>query len=190
MGGVISVGGGGYIGTGTDSEGQRLSSNLGGSFNLSFGEEVWPRLFLGLGIESHFGQTQDQKYQAMFYAFGLEGRYRLTPQQKGLIILGGIGLGGGGFTYKEGESEKNPGGSSGGSVWKVGVGYEIDLSDKSRGFTLIPRIMYQRLGPQMESQVAMDLVSINFEVMWSSGREVSKQTQTQMLKESPKVAFP
>ena len=190
MGGMMAIGGGGYVGTGVDSDGQRLSSHLGGSFNLSFGEEVWPRLFLGLGIESHFGQTQDQNYDSMFYAFGLEGRYRLTQKQRGLIVLGGLGIGGGGFTFKGGESEKTPGGSSGGSVWKMGIGYEIGLSEGPRGTTIVPRLIYQRLGPQMDSQVSMDLVSINFEIMWTSGRSVSKQIQTQTLKESPKVELP
>ena len=190
MGGMISLGGGGYMGTGVDSEGQRLASHLGGSFNLSFGEEVWPRLFLGLGIESHFGQTQDQNYESMFYAFGLEGRYRLSQKQRGLIALAGLGIGGGGFTFKEGESEKNPGGSSGGSVWKIGIGYEIGVSDGPRGLTLVPRLIYQRLGPQMESKVSMDLISLNFELMWTSGRTVSKEIQTQTIKESPKVVLP
>jgi hypothetical protein len=190
MGGMVSVGGGGYMGTGVDSNGQRLASHLGGSFNLSFGEEVWPRLFLGLGVESHFGRTQDEDYDSMFYAFGLEARYRLTQRQRGLIVLGGLGIGGGGFTFTEGASEINPGGSSGGSVWKLGLGYEIGLSEGPRGFTLIPRLIYQRLGAQMDSQVSMDLVSINFELMWTAGRQISKETQTQVIKESPKVALP
>ena len=190
MGGMISIGGGGYVGTGEDESGDRLSSPIGGSFNLSFGEEVWPRLFFGLSIDSHIGQTQDQNYDAMFFAFGLETRYRLTQKQRGLIVLGGLGIGGGGFTFKKEASEKTPGGSSGGSVWKVGVGYEIELSETPRGFTLVPRLIYHRLGPQMESQVSMDLISINFELMWTSGRQVSKQSQTQRLKESPKVALP
>ena len=183
MGGMISFAGGGYIGTGADENGERLSSQIGSSFSLSFGEEVWSGLFLGLSTEGHMGQTQDQAYDAMFYAFGLESRFRLSPQQRGLILIGGLGIGGGGFTFKDGESKKNPGGSSGGSVWKVGLGYEIGLSDQPRGWTLIPRFLYQRLGPQMESEVSIDLVSINLELMWTSARSLSKQSETKTLSE-------
>jgi hypothetical protein len=172
MGGVFSLSGGGVIGFGDDEEGSALSSFLGQSMHLSFGEEVSPRLFIGLGFDGYFGATQDDLYALNLFCFGMEGRYRLSASNRGLIILGGIGVGGGGFSPIEGAQG---GGSAGGSMWKLGLGYEINLSGSNRGFTLTPRLLYQRLGPQMESVVTINAFTLNIELMWSTGRSTLRE---------------
>ena len=172
MGGVFSLSGGGVMGFGDDDEGSALSSFLGQSTHISFGEEVSPRLFIALGFDGYFGATQDDLYALNLFCFGLEGRYRLSASNRGLIILGGIGVGGGGFSPVEGAQG---GGTAGGSVWKVGLGYEINLSGSNRGFTLTPRLLYQRLGPQMESVVTINAFTLNIELMWSTGRQAQRE---------------
>ena len=61
MGGVYGLGLGGAVFTGTDDQGARLSSQYGGSVHLMLGEEVLPKLFVGIGVDAHidtFGSTQ------------------------------------------------------------------------------------------------------------------------------------
>ena len=137
------------------------------------GEEVLPKLFVGIGVDAHidtFGSAQEPSLSQLF-AFGLEGRYRLSSSERGLLLIGGIGIGAGGFAA-EGESLLSSETSSGGSIWKLGLGYELG-GEESAGFTYIPRILFQRLGPQMESEVVINAISLGIEVLYASGRETS-----------------
>ena len=173
MGGVVSVSSGGFLGAGTDGNASRLSSSVGGMFRIGVGEEVWPGLFLGLSSESYFGQTQDDLFETNLFTFGLDARYRINrTKNRGLLLIGGIGIGGGGFTSMDGDEEL--GGSSGGSIWKLGVAYEIAFNNEPSGSTLTPALLYQRLGPQMESSVSVDMVSLGIGFNWAFGRSRPK----------------
>ena len=120
--------------------------------------------------EAPFGSSEEPSLSQLF-AFGLEGRYRLSSRERGLLLIGGIGIGAGGFAA-EGESLLSSDASGGGSIWKLGLGYEVG-GEGSAGFTYIPRLLFQRLGPQMESEVAMNAISLGIEVLYASGRETS-----------------
>ena len=118
----------------------------------------------------------------MFF-FGLDGRYRLTGRNKkrpaGLLLLAGIGLGAGGVAVPVDNGEKDETeGVSGGSVWKVGLGYEIPFTTKGRGFTITPYVTFYHLRQQMESKISMQLISTGIEFMWSAGRQNQASNRT------------
>ena len=171
LGTVVTLSAGGFMGSGTDGEGQRNTSQVGGSFHLMLGEEVLPRLFLGIGIDSYFGSGQGNESveRSQLFSFGFEGRYRLTAQRRGLIALAGLGIGAGGV-IREGESFSGAKGSGGGSIWKLGLGYELGNPRDRGGFLYIPSLIVQRLGPQMDSEVSFNIISINLEVLYATGR--------------------
>ena len=171
MGTVVTLSAGGFMGTGTDGEGARNTSQLGGSFHLMLGEEVLPRLFMGLGIDSYFGSGQDESISntSQLFSFGFEGRYRLTDQRRGMILLAGLGIGVGGVV-SDGESLTDAEGSGGGSIWKVGLGYELGSRDSKSEFVYVPSCIFQRLGPQMDNKVSLNIISLNLEVLYAAGR--------------------
>jgi hypothetical protein len=169
MGSLIGVTAGGFLGAGTGGEGERQPTQLGGSVHLVLGEEVLPRLTVGVGIDSYFGQRQGEgDTRSQVFGFGFEGRYRFTDASRGLFVLTGIGIGAGGF-INSGESFSGAEGSGGGSIWKVGVGYELGGEEVS-GFTYTPRLTFQRLGAQGESEVSINLVSLGVEILYAGGR--------------------
>ena len=170
MGGTYALSAGGFVVTGTDQEEQRLASQYGYSLALFLGEEVLPNLFMGIHFNAHinpFGNGEPPN-QSQLYAFGLESRYRLTGKSRGLIVLGGIGIGSGAF-LSSGQSLTDADDSGGGSIWKLGLGYEID-GESVPGYTYMPKLTFQRLGPQMENKVSMNVVSLSLEILYSSGR--------------------
>ena len=171
FGTVVTLSAGGFMGSGTNGEGERNVSQAGGSFHLMLGEEVIPRLFVGLGVDSYFGSSQgDQVTQtSQLFSFGFEGRYRLTSQTRGLILLAGLGIGVGGV-INEGESLSDAEGSGGGSIWKAGLGYELGSSTEQSGLVYIPSLIFQRLGPQMDNEVSFNIISLNLEVLYAAGR--------------------
>lgn len=170
MGGVYALSTGGFIVTGTDQDEQRLASQYGYSVGVFLGEEVLPKLFVGIHFNAHIDQFGggESPDQSQLYAFGLESRYRLSGENRGLIVLGGIGIGTGAF-LSAGESLTGAENSGGGSIWKLGIGYELGGENVS-GFTYIPKLSFQRLGPQMENKVSMNVVSLSLEVLYGSGR--------------------
>ena len=171
LGTVVTLSAGGFMGSGTDGEGQRNTSQIGGSFHLMLGEEVLPKLFLGIGIDAYFGSGQgdDSVEHSQLFSFGFEGRYRLTNQRRGLLILTGLGIGVGGV-IGEGESLSGAEGSGGGSIWKLGLGYELGRPTDRGGLLYIPSLIFQRLGPQMDSEVSFNIISLNLEVLYAAGR--------------------
>ena len=171
MGGVYAIGLGGFISTGEDDQGARLSSEYGMSVHLMLGEEVLPKLFVGIGIDAHIDPVSGvvEPSLSQLYAFGMEGRYRLSGETRGLLLIGGLGIGAGGYA-SAGESLLSSDTSSGGSIWKLGVGYELG-GESPDGFTYTPRLLFQRLGPQMESQVSVNMLSLSVELLYASGRE-------------------
>lgn len=177
MGGVYAFALGGVIITGEDEEGNRLHSHYGGSAHLMLGEEVLPRLFVGIGIDAHLDTLggEPEPSLSQLFAFGLEGRYRLSAQSSGLLFIGGIGIGAGGFA-SQGESVFSSDDSSGGSVWKLGLGYELG-GDGGSGMTYIPRLLFQRLGPQMESSVGVNAISFGLELLYASGRQSKSEDE-------------
>ena len=170
MGGVYALSTSGFIATGTDQDEQRLASQYGYSIGLFLGEEVLPRLFVGIHLDAHLDQFAGGELpdQSQLYAFGLEGRYRLSGSKRGLIALAGIGIGTGAF-LNSGQSLTEADASGGGSIWKLGLGYEVG-NENASGFTYIPKLTFQRLGPQMENKVSMNVISLGVEVLYSSGR--------------------
>jgi hypothetical protein len=171
MGTVVTLSTGGFMGTGTNGEGERNTSQLGGGFHLMIGEEVIPRLFLGLGIDSYFGSDQEENTSraSQLFSFGFEGRYRITAHQRGLILLAGLGVGVGGV-INEGESITDAEESAGGSIWKVGLGYELGSENPTSSVVFIPSLIFQRLGPQMDNKVSLNIISLNMEVLYTAGR--------------------
>ena len=170
MGGVYALSTGAFVATGTDQDDQRLSSQYGYSIGLFLGEEVLPKLFVGIHLNAHLDQFGEGEAinQSQLYAFGLEGRYRLTGETHGLLALGGIGIGTGAF-LSAGQSLTDADASGGGSIWKLGLGYELG-GEQVSGFTYIPKLIFQRLGPQMENQVSMNVISLGLEVLYGAGR--------------------
>lgn len=170
MGGVYALSTGGFIVTGTDQDEARLASQYGYSVGLFLGEEVLPKLFVGIHFNAHLDQFGGGELpdQSQLYAFGLEGRYRLSGERRGLIVLGGIGIGTGAF-LSEGQSLTEADASGGGSIWKLGLGYELG-GEKVSGFTYTPKLTFQRLGPQMENKVSMNVMSLSLEILYGSGR--------------------
>ena len=170
QGTVVTLGAGGGFGAGTDNTGERSPSQLGGNTHFMIGEEVLPRIFVGVSMDAYFGSAQSKEEStSQLFAFGFEGRYRLTQQARGLILLGGLGIGVGGV-IREGETLTTAEDSGGGSVWKVGLGYELGDPEVKRGFIYVPSVVFQRLGPQMESEVSFNLISLNLEVLYATGR--------------------
>lgn len=170
MGTVVTLGAGGFFGAGTDNVGARSPSQVGGLVHFMIGEEVLPRLSVGVSLDSYFGSSQgDDRTTSQLFGFGFESRYRITQGARGLYLLGGLGIGVGGV-IAEGESLVEAEGSGGGSVWKLGVGYELGDSKFSSGFIYAPSVTFQRLGPQMESEVSVNLISLSLDVIYATGR--------------------
>lgn len=179
LGSVYTLSLGGFVSAGTGADGERSPSQLGGGVHFMLGEEVLSRLFIGLGVDSYFGSGQGgsgaegASTQSQAYALGLEARYRLTSAPRGLVFIGGIGFGVGGV-IREGETLTDAEDSGGGSVWKLGLGYELgDVSDRAdqSGFIYLPQLLFQRIGPQMDSEVSLNILSLGLEVVYASGRE-------------------
>lgn len=171
MGSVVAITAGGFLAGGTGGEGERQGTQAGGSFHLMLGEEVLPRLFIGIALDNYFGSAQGNdefKTSSQVFGFGIEGRYRVSDSSRGLLILGGIGIGAGGY-IREGEKFSGAEGSGGGSIWKLGLGYELG-SGTPDGFTFTPRFTFQRLGQQMESKVSINIVTLGLEVLYAAGR--------------------
>ena len=126
---------------------------------------------MGLGIDSYFGSGQDESISntSQLFSFGFEGRYRLTDQRRGMILLAGLGIGVGGVV-SDGESLTDAEGSGGGSIWKVGLGYELGSRDSKSEFVYVPSCIFQRLGPQMDNKVSLNIISLNLEVLYAAGR--------------------
>ena len=87
-------------------------------------------------------------------------------------------MGAGGAVATDAQSQKDNTGLSGGSVWKVGVGYEIPFTTKGRGFTLTPMLNFYHLRQQMDSLISMQLLSVGVEFMWSAGRQNNASQKT------------
>ena len=170
MGPTYALSSSGFVMTGQDGDGNRLPSQYGYGFALFLGEEVLPKLFVGVHLDTYFDQFTDgeEPSSSQLFAFGLEGRIRVTGQERGLYLLGGIGIGAGGF-LAQGESLTEAEASSGGSIWKLGMGYELGGEEVS-GFTYSPKLTFQRLGPQMESSVSVNVMSLGLEILYASGR--------------------
>lgn len=170
MGGSYALSGGGYVVTGEDGEGARLPSQYGYSLGLFLGEEVLPKIFVGVHFDVHLDEFSggEEPSKSQIFAFGLEGRARLTGDARGLLLLGGIGIGAGGF-IASGESLTGAEASSGGSIWKLGLGYELGGKEVT-SFTYIPKLTFQRLGPQMESSVSVNVIALSVEVLYGAGR--------------------
>jgi hypothetical protein len=189
MGGLVALGIGGNLAFATDIDGQSTEMSSGFANHLTFGEEVWPNLFLGLNFAFNQGETLESTPKtASLFLFGLDTRYRFTGTSKkrpaGFLLLAGIGLGAGGVVANDTQSPKENVGVSGGSVWKVGVGYEIPFTTKGRGFTLTPMVNFYHLRQQMDSLISMQLLNMGIEFMWSAGRQnkVSQRTRTKVTK--------
>ena len=170
MGSSYALSGGGYVATGEDGEGIRLPSQYGYSLGLFLGEEVLPKIFVGVHFDVHLDEFTggEEPSKSQMFAFGLEGRARLTGDARGLLLLGGIGIGAGGF-IAAGESLTDAQASSGGSIWKFGLGYELG-GKQVTGLTYIPKLTFQRLGPQMESSVSVNVIALSVEVLYGAGR--------------------
>jgi hypothetical protein len=170
MGSSYALSGGGYVVTGEDGEGVRLPSQYGYSLGLFLGEEVLPKIFVGVHFDVHLDEFAggEEPSKSQMFAFGLEGRARLTGDARGLLLLGGIGIGAGGF-IAAGESLTDAEASSGGSIWKLGLGYELG-GKQVTGLTYIPKLTFQRLGPQMESSVSINVIALSVEVLYGAGR--------------------
>ena len=83
---------------------------------------------------------------------GPGGRYQLSSSERGLLLIGGIGIGAGGFAA-EGESLLSSETSSGGSIWNFSaMNWEV-----KRAQVLPISELFQGLGPQMESEVVINL---------------------------------
>jgi hypothetical protein len=172
LGGVIAVGGGATTGFGSDENGKSTSSFIGSAFQFHFGEEVWQRLHLGLSFDMNQGKTQDSKYNQSLFAFGAEARWRLNEAYQGLFFLGGMGIGAGGFeTIKIKDKDDFPGGLSGGSIWKLGIGYVIPLYDQESKWLLSPKLVYQQLMAQSGAKTTIDSFALSVEILWGAGRK-------------------
>ncbi len=172
LGGVLAFSAGSSIGYGTDTDGKSSSSFIGTAFQFHFGEEVWQGLHLGLSFDMAQGKTQDDKYNQSLFAFGPEIRWRLSDDYRGFYFIGGIGVGGGGLTtIKQKDKNDFPGGSSGGSIWKLGMGYVFPLYENQNRFLLSPKLLYQRMGEQFDSKATLDTFCLTIELLWGSGRK-------------------
>ena len=171
QGGIFAFSAGGFLATGTQEEGVRLPSQLGSSFRLALGEEVMPKLFVGIALDSYFDGSgpADEAARTQLFAFGFEGRYRLTGEKMGLLLIGGLGIGAGAF-MKQGETLTSADASGGGSVWKLGFAYELG-SKIPDGVKYLPYILFQRVGPQMDNQVEISMLSFGIELLFAGGRD-------------------
>lgn len=163
-GAVLSIGGGGFFTHATGLEGEALEPGFGGSYSIGIREEVWPRLMLGLHIGGYMGGHE--QYQS----FSLNGllfdvRWRFGENQRGTVLMGGLGIGGGGFTDPI-EGEDNA--SAGGALWRLALGYEF--GSKEPGWSFTPSLAYEQLRAQMDSKVSVGVLSFNLEVAWEIGR--------------------
>ena len=140
---------------------------------ISIGEEVWPRLQLGLGLDFAAGSSQDERYETQLFFFGLDSAYQLgAARSGGLSLHGGIGLGAGSLNEAPGAplSAREGSGSVGGSLWRLGLAYRLPLSDTSRGFTLRGRLDLHRVRSQSDSSMSFTLISLGLGIEWASGR--------------------
>jgi hypothetical protein len=176
LGAVVAVGGGATMGYGSDENGKATSSFIGSAFQFHFGEEVWQRLHLGLSFDMNQGKTQDDKYNQSLFVFGAEARWRLNEAYQGLFFLGGMGIGAGGFeTIKIKDQDDFPGGLSGGSIWKLGMGYVIPLYEGGSKWLLSPKLVYQHLSAQSGAKTTVDSFAFSIEILWGAGRKDAVQ---------------
>ena len=168
---ILSLGFAPHLGTFEDQSGDRGSS-VGGTGALSLTEEVWPRLQIGLGLDIGEGTAQDDRYAVQLFFFGLESSYQLSSGRSGLTVHGGIGLGAMTLSAVEGAppSARTGEGSVGGSLWRLGLGYRIPLSNEAAGFTLLPRLDLHRVRPQSQSSMSYTMVGLALSLEWASGR--------------------
>ena len=168
---IISLGFAPHLGTFEDQSGDRGSS-IGGTGALSLTEEVWPRLQIGLGVDIGEGNSQDDRYTVQLFFFGLESSYQLSRGQSGLTVHGGIGLGAMTLSAAEGAppSASTGEGNVGGSLWRLGLGYRVPLSNDAAGFTMLPRLDLHRVRPQSQSSMSYTMVGLALSLEWASGR--------------------
>ena len=163
-GAMFSLGAGGFVGTGTDTEASEVGGLMGSTFTFSAREEVWPKLSLGLAGRYHMG-TSDSFEELSLGALYIDARWRFGGGLRGLNLSGGLGIGGGGFATSVSGAEDA---SAGGAIWRVGVGYE--LGPKEVGWSVTPTLSYEQLRAQMDSEVSLNLISLSVELTWELGR--------------------
>jgi hypothetical protein len=163
-GAMFSLGAGGFVGTGTDTEASDVGGVMGSTFTFSAREEVWPKLSLGLAGCYHMG-TSDRFEELSLGALYIDARWRFGGGLRGLNLSGGLGIGGGGFAASVSGAEDA---SAGGAIWRVGVGYE--LGPKEVGWSVTPTLSYEQLRAQMDSEVSLNLISLSVELTWELGR--------------------
>lgn len=148
----------------TGAEGEDLAPAMGGSYLIGIREEVWPRLTLGLHIGGYVGSSERSKSLSL-NGLILEGRWRFGEGLRGPVLMGGLGIGGGGFTDS---NDPDSDASGGGALWRLALGYELGSDEP--GLSVTPSVSYEQLRAQMDSKVSVGVLSVNLEFAWELGR--------------------
>jgi hypothetical protein len=164
----IGGGGGLVTGTATDGDGDDAGSFFGTGGQLRFGEEVVPRLIIGLEVGGGGGAGSDDRYDLSVGGFVLQVGWRPLSTRPGLLLLAGTGLGGGGLTAKGDDGLE---GDGGGAFHQVGIMYEFAFSGGDYdGWRVAPSFRWNLVPAAGPEGAGISSFAIGLETVWYAGR--------------------
>jgi len=165
----VGGGGGVLIGQASDSEGRDPGGFLGGGGRLRVGDEVIPNLGIGLAFLGAGGTGNNDTYESGFGGFLLDITWRPLPTDlAGLVVAGGVGVGGGTITPKD--DARGYEGTPGGTLYSLGITWEIDFGSSIDGFALAPGVHALFVPAQAGNEAGLSAFMVGLETVWYAGR--------------------
>jgi hypothetical protein len=162
----VAGGGGGVIGRAVDDRGRDTPSYFGAGGGFRFGEEVIPRLTLGLEFSGAGGSGD--AFEAGLGGFFLQSTYRPGWGTEGLVLLLGTGVGGGSLTAAD---DGGPDGGGGGAIFQAGVAYEFDFfGAPDEGVAFSPYVRWHYVPSTPDNEVQFSAFVVGLEVPFYAGR--------------------
>lgn len=162
----VAGGGGGVIGGAVDDAGRDTPSFFGTGGGFRFGEEVIPRLTLGLEFSGAGGSGD--AFSAGIGGLFLQSTYRPGWGTEGLVFLLGTGVGGGSLTA---DDDGGPEGAGGGAIFQAGVSYELDFfGAPDEGVAFAPFVRWHFVPSTPDNEVQFSAFVVGLEVPYYAGR--------------------
>ena len=166
-GSYVAIATGIVMGSATDVEGESAGSHIGSAFSLRFGEEVLPRLTVGMNISGAQANANQSLYETYFAGLLFDASWQ-PAEDLPLSILFGTGFGGGELTPKGADGFK---GQVAGAIHILGLQYDLRWPrNHGGGWCLSPYLRGHFLPASGESEAQIFTWAMGIETNWSWGR--------------------
>jgi hypothetical protein len=166
-GSYVAVATGMIMGSATDLTGESAGSHIGSAYSLRFGEEVLPRLTIGMNISGGQATANQDLYETYFAGLLFDATWQPKASVPISILLG-TGFGGGELTPRG-----TPGfsGQVAGAIHVLGIHYDLRWTRAhGGGWCVSPYLRGHLLPASGDSQTHIITWAVGVETAWSWGR--------------------